>query len=151
MTNWKTILTFTYPHEAHPVKALLDSHDISTFLRDEMTVQAHNFYSNAVCGVKLQVPEIDFDKAKNLLIKAGFISENKIQDKEKIEKIISDESINQDICPFCKSDNISEGKHSSLFLIIIYFFMALIPMFKPMVRSFFRCYDCKKKWKYVKK
>ncbi|MBN2790253.1 MAG: DUF2007 domain-containing protein [Candidatus Delongbacteria bacterium] len=107
MTNWKTILIFTYPHEAHPVKALLDSHEIPTFLKDEMTIQANNFYSNAVGGVKLQVTEKDFNKAKEILKEVGFIPDKENDNKEKIEQIITKKNTTIYICPFCKSNNIS--------------------------------------------
>ena len=50
-----TIKTYTYPHEVYVERGKLESEGIQTFLKDEATVQVHNFYSNAVGGVKLQV------------------------------------------------------------------------------------------------
>ena len=57
-----TIHIFQLPTEAHIAKALLESQGIDVFLKDEHTVQSHNFLSNAIGGVKLQVKEIDVDK-----------------------------------------------------------------------------------------
>ncbi len=63
MSHLVTIRIFTYPHEAYVIRGRLESEGIQTFLKDEMTVQVHNFYSNAVGGVKLQVLTEDVDKA----------------------------------------------------------------------------------------
>jgi hypothetical protein len=46
--NWKTILTFTYPHEANIAKAYLNSEGIETIIQNEMTAQLNNVYSNAI-------------------------------------------------------------------------------------------------------
>ncbi|MDA3837734.1 MAG: DUF2007 domain-containing protein [Candidatus Delongbacteria bacterium] len=148
MTNWKTILTFTYPHEAHPVKALLDSHHIPTFLKDEMTIQAHNFYSYALGGVKLQVPEDKFEKAYIILKESGFIVDKKERKKDIIEEVKQDKNTNLNICPFCKSENVSKVKHSSQLIYVIYL---LLGLFLPIFRKYYRCYDCGGKWKIVKK
>ena len=145
MTNWNTILTFTYPHEAHPVKALLDSHNIPTFLKDELTVQAHNFYSNAVGRVKLQVPENEFEKAYALLKEAGFIKEK--PDNNTIEKVSQDENTNLSKCHFCGSENISLATKGS----IITYLLLLVSIFLPIFKRYNQCYDCGKKWKYTKK
>lgn len=57
MNNWETLITFTYPHEAHMAMGFLESEGIRTIIRDEMTVQVQNFYSNAIGGVKLLVQQ----------------------------------------------------------------------------------------------
>ncbi|MEN8225742.1 MAG: DUF2007 domain-containing protein [Bacteroidota bacterium] len=73
MNNWKIIITFTYPHEAHLAKVKLESEDIPVQIRDELTAQVNNFYSNAIGGVKLLVQEKDFSRALELLIESGQI------------------------------------------------------------------------------
>lgn len=75
MEKWITILTFTYPHEAHLVKTKLASEGIETFIRDELTAQVNNFYSNAIGGVKLQVRSEDYDDAFRILSVLGYIKE----------------------------------------------------------------------------
>ena len=67
MTALITIATFEYPHEAHVIKSKLESEDIYVFLKDELTVQADNFISNAIGGVKLQIKENDVEKALEVL------------------------------------------------------------------------------------
>lgn len=68
MDKLVTIKTFTYPHEVYVIRGKLESEGIQTFLKDEMTVQVHNFYSNAIGGVKLQVPSEEVEKALSIMI-----------------------------------------------------------------------------------
>jgi len=82
MDNLKIILTFTYPHEAHLVKTKLESEGIDVFIQDELTVQANNFLSNAIGGVKLLVWEQDYDRALRILIESGQIKEQKHKERE---------------------------------------------------------------------
>jgi len=92
MDDWKNIMTFTYPHEAYIVKGRLESDGIPVQIRDELTTQVNNFYSNAIGGVKLLIPQEDYKRAMEILIKTGQIkepekSENKIL--KRLDKISS--------------------------------------------------------------
>ncbi len=60
MDKFITIMTTQYPHEAHMIKSKLESEGIMVFLKDELTVQSHNFISNAIGGVKIQIRSSDF-------------------------------------------------------------------------------------------
>lgn len=51
-----TIATFSFPHEAHLAKATLDAAGIPSFIADEHTINMQWLYSNAMGGVRLQVP-----------------------------------------------------------------------------------------------
>ncbi len=75
MSNWVTIYTFSYPHEAAIIQGRLEADGIETFLKDELTVQTHNFYSNAIGGIKLQVWEEDVEVALAILAEAGYVLE----------------------------------------------------------------------------
>lgn len=77
MNKWKIILTFTYPHEVHIVKGKLESEGISVQIRDELTAQVNNSFSDAIGGVKLLVEEKNYEKAKNILTESGQIKEPK--------------------------------------------------------------------------
>jgi len=48
-----TIATYLFPHEAHIAKARLEAVGIESFIADEHTT---NIFSNAMGGVRLQVP-----------------------------------------------------------------------------------------------
>ncbi len=75
MDQWITVISFTYPHEAHLVKGVLENRGILVSLKDELTVQVNNFYANAIGGVKLQVREVDYEFAFRVLVEQGYVSE----------------------------------------------------------------------------
>lgn len=147
MENWKTVITFTLPHEAHIAAGVLESEGIETMIKDEFTAQVNNFYSNAIGGVKIQIKENDFTQALSFLQKGGFIKNADADKTKKVEMVERDAGANENICPFCKSDNIGQKKQVRLIAVFIYFILgALFPIFK---RSY-KCYSCNKEWKYVK-
>ena len=146
MGNWRIIITFTYPHEAHMAKTLLESEGINTIIQDELTAQVNNFYSTAIGGVKLLVSESDFEHGIQILTKGGYINPGDI--KKKTELIIEDELTDKRICPFCKSKNIGIRKNTDTFTTFIY---SILARFSPIFKRTFVCLDCKKEWKYVRK
>ena len=75
MENLVIVATFTYPTELAVIRGRLESEGIECFLKDEYTVQAYNFYSNAIGGIKLQVRESDAERAIQILKEAGYIKE----------------------------------------------------------------------------
>lgn len=83
-------MTFMFPTELAVVKSKLESEGIECRVLDEHTVQAHNFLSQAIGGVRLQVAESNLEKAKLILKENGFIRENKKSEQSKVEKKISD-------------------------------------------------------------
>ncbi|MDR2214292.1 MAG: DUF2007 domain-containing protein [Nevskiaceae bacterium] len=52
-----TVATYSFPHEAHIAKGQLEAVDIPAFVADEHTINMQWLYSNAMGGVRLQVPE----------------------------------------------------------------------------------------------
>ncbi|MEA4982255.1 MAG: DUF2007 domain-containing protein [Paludibacter sp.] len=79
MENWIEIISFTLPQDAYLVKGRLESEGIEIILKDELTVQVYNFYSNAIGGVKLLVKECDYDKAYTILVESKYI---KVEEKK---------------------------------------------------------------------
>jgi|SRR5690554_6253123 hypothetical protein len=74
--NYVTIKSYTYSHNAHLDEMQLKNEGIPVFLKDELTNQVDNFMSNAIGGVKLQVPEEYKQKAEAILdIKSKPMSE----------------------------------------------------------------------------
>ncbi len=51
-----TVASFSFPHEAHIAKAKLCSENIPATLADEYTIGMQWLYSDALGGVKVQVP-----------------------------------------------------------------------------------------------
>lgn len=72
MKDLQHIATFTYPSDLLIARGLLESMNIACFVKNELTVQVHNFYSNAIGGITLEVEVEKYDAAKNLLLERGF-------------------------------------------------------------------------------
>lgn len=73
MEDWITVITFTFPSESYIPRSVLESEGIEVFMKDELTAQVHNFYSNAIGGVKLMVRKDEARRAYEILKGAGFI------------------------------------------------------------------------------
>jgi hypothetical protein len=80
LSNWVTIQTYTFPQEAYMIRALLEAEGFSVFLKDELTVQVQNFYSNAVGGIKLQVRAEEVSAATIFLQESGNWVEDSLPD-----------------------------------------------------------------------
>lgn len=148
MSSWVTIRTFIYPQEAYVAKSFLESEGITVFLKDELTTQVHNFYSNALGGVKLQVVETEYDLGIELLKKGGFIKSKDELKEEIIEIIEVDKTTIPESCPFCNSKNIGKKTDPNLLAVFVYFLLGvLFPIFK----ASYICYDCEMLWKFKKR
>jgi len=102
MNHFQTVAVFTYPTDLFVAKSFLESHEIECFVRDEMTIQVHNFYSNAIGGIKLEVAAKDYENAKALLIQHGFIKKDEIADRTENDWIFKLDRITSKI-PILKS------------------------------------------------
>ncbi len=146
MNNYRTIITFTLPQEAYLAKGFLESEGIETMIKDELTAQVNNFYSNAIGGVKLQVRESDFENGLAILKKSGYINDENTEEVA-IEIIPFDNTTNKKICPFCQSDNIGKRKEPNILTVIVYFILSVI---SPIFKKSYICFDCDKVWKFSK-
>jgi DNA-directed RNA polymerase subunit RPC12/RpoP len=70
MKKFRTVAIFTYPAEAQVMKGKLESEGINVFLRNEYTIAAEPFASNAMGGIKMDVYLEDFVKA-NAIVEQG--------------------------------------------------------------------------------
>ncbi len=78
MEELVTIKTYIYPYSLAIVKSLLDEEDIFYTVKDELIVQTHPFYSNAVGGIKLQVRASDAERVTTLLKDSQLWDSNEI-------------------------------------------------------------------------
>ena len=69
-TELVTVTAVNQHYEAYMYKALLEAEGISVFLQDEIFAQ---LYTNALGGIKIQVPAIDAEKARQLLAESGYV------------------------------------------------------------------------------
>lgn len=141
MEGWVEIISFTYPHEAHSAKNYLEASGIEALMKDELTVQVHNFLSNAIGGVKLFVENDKKEEALLLLEKGGYIEKNHSENDKKIEEFPIDY---KSICPYCESVNVQKkttpGYTFALSILCLGF-----PF--PFLKKVYHCYDCRKEWK----
>ena len=81
--------SYSFPHETHIAKAKLDSAGIPEFLADEHTIGIQWFYSNALGGVKLQVPRSFEDEARQL------------SESDSSAQPVKEQGQDKDLCPVC--------------------------------------------------
>ncbi|MGY7478107.1 DUF2007 domain-containing protein, partial [Klebsiella pneumoniae] len=67
--QWIVVKTFSFPYEAQIAKTQLESFGITAYIANEHTIKLDWFYSNALGGVRLLVPENYVDEAKLFLEK----------------------------------------------------------------------------------
>lgn len=146
MNDWRILNTFIYPHDAHMAKGYLESNGIEVVLKDELTVQVYNFYSNAIGGVKLLIREPEYDRGLEVLKQGGFVVPKDEQKKTNIEPIVLTGKTDVSACPYCKSHNIGRKKEPNILTLVLILFWLILPIYK---RSYV-CYDCSKKWKFTK-
>ena len=71
MDKMVEIARFTYPSEAGPLMALLESEGIECYLRNELTSQLMAGYVD-VGGARLEILEKDYDRALELMREGGY-------------------------------------------------------------------------------
>ncbi len=72
--DFVTVKTFWSSYQANIVKSFLENEGITCFLKDELTVNADPLITNAIGGVKLQVPSSEYELAYSLLDEYGYIN-----------------------------------------------------------------------------
>ena len=146
-----TVLTTTYGSEIAVIRGRLESEGITCFVKDELTVQVNPFYSNAIGGVKLQVPENELNQAIEILKETGYIESKDLQSSNELPHL-NDYSEEQQksndgekiFCPNCGSDEVVQSKKANrLFLITSLLFVYPTPFFKKI----YYCFDCKQEFR----
>ena len=129
----QTIASFTDALQAHIVKGKLESEGVHATVAHEHHVWANWMISNAIGGVKIQVPKAEVKIAKDILsdLESG---------KFEIE---SEDAIK---CPRCQSKDVVENK-ASWRLALLGLFLLHIPI--PYRRNTVTCNGCGNKWKVV--
>ncbi|MCB0739046.1 MAG: DUF2007 domain-containing protein, partial [Bacteroidetes bacterium] len=101
----RTIRSYSLPIEAQIAKAKLESEGIPVFLADENTINMQWLYSNAMGGVRLQVPDPYVDQALTIL---------SVDESEIVE---NQEGYDAILCEACGSKNTriyQKGKRMAL-------------------------------------
>lgn len=129
--QWIVIKTFSFPYEAQIAKTQLEAFGIPVYIENEHTINMDWFYSNALGGVRLLVPENYVDEANSFL-----------------EKDFSDEleqkfGESKECCPECGSLDIKvniEGKKSAFIALMLFG----LPLFS--FKNGNRCTHCGHFW-----
>lgn len=104
--NWVILATYTLPQDMHLHRSILELEGIECSVKDELTTQVHNFYSNAIGGAKLMVKPEDYEKAVSIL--SNQVNFNPYYDDEQLS------------CVYCNSNEVKgvgiSGKFSVLLL-----------------------------------
>lgn len=110
--EWATIHSVTFPADAYVIKPVLENEGFQVFLKDELTVQVDNFMSNAIGGIKIQVPKEQAEDAYIFLKEKGLI-----ETSEKSEGLI--EKITKNIPVVKKWNSFSKTIFFTVFIIFI--------------------------------
>lgn len=79
------IATFNYPYEAHIARAVLESHDILSFVFDDEMNYTNFLYTIALGGIRLMVRKEDLAKAQEILASQRPLEEGEdIEDESEI-------------------------------------------------------------------
>jgi DNA-directed RNA polymerase subunit M/transcription elongation factor TFIIS len=127
--NLVTIGRYSTPYEANMVKSQLESAGIPAFVADEHVIGMNWLYSNALGGVKVQVPESLASEALEILASETEAPQTREPDAE--------------TCPECGSNNTEDflDKRNSFLTLVLLGFPLLLPAEKK------RCNDCGHRWR----
>ncbi|MCG2635315.1 MAG: DUF2007 domain-containing protein [Gammaproteobacteria bacterium] len=121
-----TVARFSFPHEAHIARAQLEAAEIPAVIADEHTIGMDWLYSNALGGVRVQVPEAYAVAAMALLA------------EELSAAVVAEQGEDALLCPVCGSGEtefVVKGQRMA------YIMMALTLGFWP-IRRQIKCDRC---------
>lgn len=126
-----TLKTFSSDISAHLLKTRLESEGVECFILDENIVRLNSFYDLAVGGIRLQVREEDFQRAKELI-------------EEWEARHYLDEENHELKCPSCQSTAVYAGFKSfktaaGWLTLAISLLLVVYPFF---TKTVFRCKEC---------
>lgn len=126
------------------MRGRLGAEGIECFLKDELTVAANPFLSNAVGGVKLQVRGEDVERATAILNE--WTNAPEIFERNDPEAEIED-AVHLH-CPYCQSDEIMKQKKLSGIAFALSVFLLGFPL--PFLRGQYHCFGCGQNFKVRK-
>ena len=121
-----TVARYSFPWEAQINRARLEAEGIPAFVADEQTINMQWLYSDALGGVRLQVPSACEERARELL------SEDRSADLE------TSQGSDVPLCPLCCAEMQSERRGRRwAFLVFLGIDFPLFP-----TRKILRCGRC---------
>lgn len=122
-----TIAAYSFPHEAHLARVRLEAEGIPVFIADEHTVNMQWLYSNALGGVRVQVPAPFAAQAQQVLA----------QDYSHL--LEAEFGKDETVCPHCGSTEVephTKGKRPAF----VVFLLIGFPLF--FYQHGIRCRNC---------
>ena len=129
-----TVGTFATAAEAHVAKTRLESDGIDCLLADESLLSLHWLYATAKGGLRLQVPEKDFQDAIKSLNRVS--SNETVQWQTKV--------LDKPECPQCRTTNVYFDRHAGPLSYLAQVFPRLV---KFLSRGRWVCRECGSQWK----
>lgn len=105
----RQVASYSKPDDAYLAASFLEGNGLSPNIRDGHTIGVDWFYSQAIGGVKLEVPEDEYEKAIELL-ELPSASENVLK------------------CPHCGSDKVKLRQLSGVTALAMLVFGILLPI-----------------------
>lgn len=139
MATWKVLFTSTQLQNVYMVRSLLESEEIPTILRDELTTQ-NNYPAQAIGGAKLLVPPAEYERAVALLRSSGY---EVSRDEQQVVEVIR--SADRAHCPYCHSSEISKKRQPDPIMTVI---SGVLGFLFPLFKSVWGCHDCGKSWQF---
>lgn len=131
----RILRTYSQSYLAHLDVAKLSDEGIDAYLQDDNIVSINPVLTYAVGGIKLFIPDEDFDKAQKILENNEYDSLSVEYYKDTIEP--------QFKCPQCGGTNIFQK--GSWLSGLLFLFLFAVPLAKR--KPEFVCLDCSAKWK----
>jgi hypothetical protein len=131
-----TIATYNQIYLADLDKARLLDYNVPCVIQDQNMVGMNLFYSTAVGGIKLQVPESYAELALKILNDSeGTGDEHDV--------------VSKPTCPRCKSDDILPKRYNPLLLLFSSLLLGFGDILFSTTKSKYRCSICGKQWEMV--
>jgi hypothetical protein len=106
-----TVARYSFAIEAHVARAKLESEGIPAFVADEHTITANWLYSNAMGGIRLQVPNSCANTAREILA------------TDYTELLVTEQGFDPLICQSCGSNNVKQITNGRKMAFIIFLFL----------------------------
>jgi ribosomal protein S27AE len=135
----KTAATYREPYKAHIARGKLEAEGIPAIVLDEHLIQIDWLYSQAIGGVKVQVPEEALKRVQEIL------ADDHDSELEMIEETGMEPST-EEVCPKCGSSS-TASRGFSLWSLVPSFIFVFPVLFRKKGRV---CSRCGATWKNKK-
>jgi len=131
-----TATTTTDSIQAHIIRGRLEAEGLHPSVAFEHHIRMNWFISNALGGVRVQVPPSEQEQALVIV--------NRINDKS-YQQLLEEQEETQDdlVCPACDSKDVTRSRFTeSLALVLLWFLMVPVPF----QTGAYNCRSCKHHW-----